>query len=80
MGHDNESWRQLANCRGMPASLFYPERGSTERIWVAAAKVVCSACPVRRDCLAAGMSEPRGVWGGLTAYERRRWRHQQNPR
>jgi WhiB family redox-sensing transcriptional regulator len=63
----------------MPASLFYPERGSTERIWVAAAKAVCSACPVRRDCLAAGMSEPRGVWGGLTAYERRRQRHQQKP-
>jgi WhiB family redox-sensing transcriptional regulator len=61
----------------MSASLFFPERGSTERIWVAAAKAVCASCPVRCDCLEVGMSEPRGVWGGLTAYERRRLRHQQ---
>jgi WhiB family redox-sensing transcriptional regulator len=60
----------------MPANLFFPERGSAERVWVAAAKAVCASCPVRLDCLEAGMSEPRGVWGGLTAYERRRRRHQ----
>jgi hypothetical protein len=61
----------------MPASLFFPERGSTERIWVAAAKAVCSACSVRQDCSAAGASESRGVWGGLTAFERRQRRHRQ---
>ena len=61
----------------MPTGLFFPERGPTERMWVAAAKAVCTTCPVQRDCLEAGMSESRGIWGGLTAAERRRLRCQQ---
>jgi hypothetical protein len=36
------------------------------------AKATCGVCPVRVDCLAAGMDEPAGVWGGLTARERQR--------
>jgi WhiB family transcriptional regulator, redox-sensing transcriptional regulator len=33
---------------------------------VETAKAVCSACPVREECLtgALGRSEPYGVWGG----------------
>jgi len=54
----------------MPPSLFFPESGPTEAIWVAAAKAVCASCPVRVDCLEAGMPEYRGVWGGLTRHER----------
>lgn len=39
---------------------------------VAAAKALCSACPVVLDCLIASfrMAETHGVWGGLTARER----------
>jgi hypothetical protein len=41
---------------------------------VRAAKSVCSACPVRRECLKAALSgeEEWGVWGGFTAPERHR--------
>lgn len=76
MGDDLSSWRRTAACQGVPTGLFFPERGPTQPIWVAAAKAVCSTCPVQRDCLEAAMSEPRGIWGGLTASERRRLRCQ----
>jgi hypothetical protein len=32
---------------------------------------VCLACPVRARCLQAGWEEPYGVWGGMTANQRR---------
>lgn len=37
-----------------------------------AAKAVCSACPVRRECLeyADLNNETEGIWGGLTPQER----------
>jgi hypothetical protein len=37
------------------------------------AKAVCRACPVRDDCLEYALTnaEPWGVWGGLSADERR---------
>ena len=40
----------------------------------AAAKVVCSGCPVRPECAAHALStrEPYGVWGGFTESERLR--------
>lgn len=35
---------------------------------------ICQRCPLRRPCLLAAVQrrEPHGVWGGLTAYQRRR--------
>jgi WhiB family redox-sensing transcriptional regulator len=38
------------------------------------AKRICSECPVREACLdyALRMREPEGIWGGLTADERRK--------
>lgn len=39
---------------------------------VTRAKEVCSQCPMRRDCLADGMNEGWGVWGGYTKPERKR--------
>jgi WhiB family redox-sensing transcriptional regulator len=65
-------WRRRAACRKLPTEVFYPTgnytRGAEER-----AKTVCSTCPVRADCLvfAIDHDEPFGVWGGLTAEERR---------
>lgn len=61
----------------MPTSLFFPEPGPTEAIWVLAAKAVCASCEVRHECLEAGMPEYRGVWGGLTRHERIRRRDEQ---
>jgi WhiB family redox-sensing transcriptional regulator len=64
------SWVELAECRGMDPELFFPERGHD----ASAAKAVCFACPVRTDCLAHAIqnNETVGIWGGLSAHQRRR--------
>ena len=64
-------WMDDAACKGK-TEMFYPERGED----IAAAKAICRACPVRIDCLDHAMThrEVVGVWGGLSAQERRRVR------
>lgn len=68
-------WRQRARCRDEDPELFFPvgTTGPAVDAQVASARAVCRACPVRRDCLAWALAagEPAGVWGGLTADERR---------
>ncbi len=66
------AWRAKGSCRGSDPLIFYPpsdDDGLAER-----AKVICSACPVRKPCLEFALStrEKHGVWGGLTERERRR--------
>ena len=65
------TWFALAACRGNTND-FYPERGQS----AAAAKTICAGCHVRQQCLdyALANREHRGIWGGLTPLERRRWR------
>ena len=68
-------WQLQAACRGLdPATFFHPanERGPSRREREAAAKTICSGCPVIRTCLewALYVREPYGVWGGLSALER----------
>jgi WhiB family redox-sensing transcriptional regulator len=67
----DKSWRDLAACSGMDPALFYPERGEE----VATAKAVCAVCPVQAECLAAGLYEKFGIWGGTSERERRKLRH-----
>jgi hypothetical protein len=38
---------------------------------------VCAGCRVRLSCLEGGIEEQWGVWGGLTALERKRLRRTQ---
>jgi len=38
---------------------------------IAKAKKICATCPVREECLEFGLTEPIGIWGGLTPKERR---------
>jgi WhiB family redox-sensing transcriptional regulator len=66
------TWQDEANCLGTDPDLFYPERGATPD----AAKAVCKGCVVRSECLyhALKVGEHHGIWGGLTAAERRRLR------
>lgn len=66
----NEDWRRKAHCLGMDTNMFYPERGEAVKL----RKAVCVGCPVRAQCLEAGMREHFGVWGGLSEQERRRMR------
>jgi WhiB family transcriptional regulator, redox-sensing transcriptional regulator len=77
MGSRDDSWRKDAACRGKPTAMFFLESGPEERVALAAAKEICASCAVRRCCLEAGMSESRGIWGGLTPPERRRLRNEQ---
>jgi WhiB family redox-sensing transcriptional regulator len=72
--HDQVSssvtWRDLARCRGVDPEIFYPSADSDGR----EAKAICALCPVREPCLeyALAAREKDGIWGGLTARERRR--------
>lgn len=66
-------WHREAACKDVPdPDIFYPERGHTG----AEAKAICKACPVRAVCLewALDTGEPYGVWGALTARERKELR------
>jgi WhiB family redox-sensing transcriptional regulator len=58
-----------ASCLGLEPDMFFP--GPWED--PSPAKAVCAGCPVRQECLSAALArrEPDGIWGGLTATERR---------
>ena len=65
-------WYLRSACRGLEASIFYPDPDVTEDVTRALA--VCAACDVREVCLAHALRrrEPTGIWGGTTERERRR--------
>lgn len=65
-------WWDLGACRGLDASVFYPEDGDDALAEMA--KAVCSRCAVREACLdhALAVREKAGVWGGATEADRRR--------
>lgn len=67
----SDTWRAQARCRGVDPLIFHPPSEDDE---AEAAKAVCALCPVREACLEYAISarEKDGVWGGLTARERRR--------
>ena len=72
----NADWRRDANCRGLPPSSFFPERGEpTEQ-----ALAVCASCTVTTECLAYSLTlredghPVAGVWGNSTARQRRKMR------
>lgn len=69
-------WHGDAVCRRDEAGLFFaPSKEPTAARLTReqAAKRVCARCPVLVECRehALLMPEPYGVWGGLTAAERR---------
>lgn len=61
-------WWEQAACRQVDPEVFFPSRGES----TAQAKAVCAGCPVVEECLAYGMSEHFGIWGGKSERERRR--------
>ncbi|WP_395729837.1 WhiB family transcriptional regulator [Nakamurella sp.] len=71
----NWDWQTAGACRGMDSDAFFhppQERAKGRRKRIDAAKAVCKACPVVRQCLdhALETREPYGVWGGLSEDER----------
>jgi len=67
-------WLPEANCIGTDPELFFPVGTSEPSLsQVEAAKRICHACAVRRDCLEWSLVtfQDAGVWGGLDEEERR---------
>ena len=67
----HHAWLLRAACRGMDPDLFHPRRGANDK--VEEAKAVCRGCDVRSECLDLAVGEviKVGVYGGLSARERR---------
>jgi WhiB family transcriptional regulator, redox-sensing transcriptional regulator len=65
-------WMEQGACRSEDRSAFFPLLGGN----AAKARALCSACPVRQQCLAYAMADAEiaGVWGGTTERERRKLR------
>lgn len=63
------AWMADAACREHPEVEFHPTAGQP----TAPAKAVCGGCLTRSECLAYAQAEgiDHGVWGGLSAQERR---------
>ena len=63
------AWMDDALCIQSDPEAWFPDKGESPRL----AKLVCSRCPVRADCLSYALTrrERFGVWGGLTERERR---------
>lgn len=66
---DETRWRDSGLCQQTDPEIFFPETGVSNR----QAKLVCSGCPVREQCLQHALDhrEIHGVWGGLGERERR---------
>lgn len=64
------AWQQAAACIGADPEWFF----SPDPVETAAARSLCSSCPVKAECLAhaEGTPESAGVWGGVDLDERRR--------
>lgn len=65
-----EKWWDLGACKGLDASIFYPDDEDSAEV----AKGICASCAVQATCLehAIAVREKAGVWGGATERDRRR--------
>jgi WhiB family redox-sensing transcriptional regulator len=74
-----DEWMGDALCRDVDPEVFFPwaEGGALLEFQEAEAKEVCRLCPVASECLATHMAEPWGVFGGMTAGERKAARFRQ---
>lgn len=67
-------WRDRAACRDADTNLFFPGWGQADSAATRLALAYCEVCPVREECLEAGLRERYGIWGGLTVRQRVRRR------
>jgi WhiB family redox-sensing transcriptional regulator len=67
-------WYSDAACSSASADLFFPETRSEVAAHLTEAVQICETCPVAVECLSTALREGHnfGVWGGLTATDRRR--------
>jgi WhiB family transcriptional regulator, redox-sensing transcriptional regulator len=68
-------WRSAAACLSADPDLFFPisAKGPGEK-QVARAKIICSGCIVRQQCLEFALAHDQlyGIWGGTTPEDRQR--------
>lgn len=66
---DTQPWADRALCNQTDPDSFYPDKGESTR----EAKTVCASCTVAAECLTYALDhhEQFGIWGGLSARERR---------
>lgn len=70
-------WHGQGLCIGEDPDIFFPSNGDPGT----RAREVCSACPVRQDCLEYAMeADEFGIWGGLDQHERRNLKRRQRRR
>lgn len=61
-------------CQQISTELFFPE-ASEDRVLVSQLKSICGRCPHLQECAEWGINKERyGIWGGLTANQRRKIR------
>jgi WhiB family transcriptional regulator, redox-sensing transcriptional regulator len=68
------TWRDRAACLGVDPELFFPIGNTGPALsQIEEAKTVCHRCEVVEPCLSWAMESRQedGVWGGLSADERR---------
>jgi WhiB family redox-sensing transcriptional regulator len=77
-------WADEAVCATTDPELFFPDKGTTGYVTVDGtrehhAKRICRRCPALEPCREYAMANPEllGIWGGLTAEERRLLRREQ---
>ena len=71
-------WRERALCAQTDPEAFFPDKGDSTQ----EAKRICLGCEVRAECLeyALASDERFGIWGGMSALERRAARRRKGPR
>lgn len=62
-----ETWRLSAACKGVGTEGFFPGRGTQTSVQ----KDYCDHCTVTVECLALGLNENFGIWGGVSELRRR---------
>jgi WhiB family redox-sensing transcriptional regulator len=71
-------FEETPNCASVDPELFFPQESEpypgkiiSKYIDIAAAKRVCSDCPLKLQCLEYGLKNAEiGIWGGLTESQR----------
>jgi len=71
MTEREQAWWKLAACRGAGPEMFFTGPGDPGAAEAGAGAKMCAQCPVSDACLNVCADEPFGIWGGLTASERR---------
>ncbi len=61
---------------GQVPDVFYPEETTQPSYSTKTALMICERCPIRDECLSYAIEskEQWGIWGGMTAFERLKFR------